>query len=743
MPTRVLLTETSWWPCASRLAMGLVKMGCDVSAVYPASGHPLSKTRVIQQRFRYSPVDPISSLKEAIEAVDPEIVIPCDDRAVGHLHELHAREIARQSSGSKVSALIEKSLGLPESYPVVSSRFNLLKIAQEEGIRIPNTELVTAASQLRSGHTGLQPPWVLKADSSWGGHGVRMADNPKHAEELFLELSRPLAASRYLKRLLVERDPYWLQTWLRRITPAVIVQSYVEGHPANSAVLCWKGKVLAGIAAEVANAQGATGSATIVRIVDRPEMLLPAERLARRLGLSGFFGFDFMIEKETGHPYLIEMNPRSTPLSHLQLGSGRDLIAALVAQLSNTPSREEPPVTENDTIAYFPQAWHWDPESRLLQSSFMDVPSEEPDLVRDLLQLPWPDRSVLARISNLLRRTTFRHRAQRGGVFEPVQAHAGASGVPETESNERSSAARAVTSDGASAIVPFRTDGGKAPLFLIHGVDGTLERFQGLVRHLEAERPIYGILSQSMLGEKIALASIEDLAAYYITAIQDVRPQGPYHFLGYSFGSLVAFEIARQLRDRGEVVGMLGMLDNLRMGPRTNVENAAPSKDIPPRGGSLAAYHVRQLLSSRGLWYAKEKLVARGLRTIYTVLRARRRPIPRFLQRTDDINWFAAVNYVPQPYPGKVTLFPAAASENDPGATDEFWAGLAGGGVELHYIPGGHLDVLAEPNVIALADIVTGCLASVESATTVQEEVPQRLETSMRAELPKRHRESA
>ncbi len=315
-------------------------------------------------------------------------------------------------------ALIEKSLGSPESYPVVSSRYDLLKIAREEGIRIPETKVVTAASELRRGYAGLNFPWVLKADGSWGGHGVKMAQHPKQAEEFFLELSRPLSAARFVKRLIVDRDPYWLQTWRHQTKPAVVVQSHIDGRPANSAVICWKGEVLASIAVEVANAQGATGPATIVRVVDSPEMLLAAQRLARRLGLSGFFGLDFMIEEGTADLYLIELNPRCTPLSHLQLGPGSDLMAAFTAKISGMPMREALPVTESNTIAYFPQACHWDPKSELLQSSFHDVPWEEPELVQELLRLPWPDRSILARMSSLLRRKTFEHRAARGGVFE-------------------------------------------------------------------------------------------------------------------------------------------------------------------------------------------------------------------------------------------------------------------------------------------------------------------------------------
>jgi hypothetical protein len=71
-----------------------------------------------------------------------------------------------------------------------------------------------------------------------------------------------------------------------------------------------------------------------------------------------------------------------------------------------------------DTIAYFPQAWHWDPKSELLQKSYHDVPWEEPELVHELSRLPYPDRSILARIANVLQRKTFEHRAARGGVFE-------------------------------------------------------------------------------------------------------------------------------------------------------------------------------------------------------------------------------------------------------------------------------------------------------------------------------------
>jgi thioesterase domain-containing protein len=261
-----------------------------------------------------------------------------------------------------------------------------------------------------------------------------------------------------------------------------------------------------------------------------------------------------------------------------------------------------------------------------------------------------------------------------------------------------------------SATIPLRAEGAKPPLFLIHGVDGTLRRFHDLVRHMEPDQPIYGVRSQALLGETAALMSVEELAAYYIKTIQAVRPHGPYHFLGYSFGGLVAFEMARQLRNRGELVGLLGLLDNLQMGQRANAEGAGLIKNQSRRVGRLVTGDAARLLSADGLLRVKDKLKARLLRTIYQGFRVCGRPVPRFLRRAYDINWFAAVNYVPQFYPGSVTLFLARASTNTL-ATNDLWARLAGGGIDLHYIPGGHEEILTEPNVISLAKILTDCIA--------------------------------
>ena len=399
---RVLLTDTDRRPYAARLAIVLSEAGCDVSAICSRRGHPLLKTSVARRTFSYSPFRPLDALTRAIEATQPDIIVPCDDRGVRHLHELYARARREEgNSGKKLVTLIERSLGAPESYSVVSARYDLLQIAREEGCRVPNTELVNALDDLKACQARQPFPWVLKADETWGGRGVRIAYTPEQGKKYFGEVSRPFRFRRAVKRMVVNRDPFWMQPWWEGRKPAVVVQAYVEGRPANCAVVCWEGKVLAGIGVEVVSAEGLTGPASIVRVLNNSDMMLCAERIARRLHLSGFFGLDFMIEDRTNQTYLIEMNPRSTPLCHLRLGTGRDMIAGLWARLSDQPVPETQAITENAMIAYFPQAWN--SKNEFLESSYHDIPQDEPELIKEFLR-PWPERSLLFRVTNHVQR---------------------------------------------------------------------------------------------------------------------------------------------------------------------------------------------------------------------------------------------------------------------------------------------------------------------------------------------------
>jgi hypothetical protein len=129
-------------------------------------------------------------------------------------------------------------------------------------------------------------------------------------------------------------------------------------------------------------------------------MMNAAERIAAKLHLSGFFGLDFIIENGSGSTYLLEMNPRCTPLSHIQLGLGTDMVGALHAVLAGQPLPAAPmPSVRNgcEVIAYFPQPGNSTSEFREL--SLKNCPHGEPELARTLLR-PFPEKTILYRIVN-------------------------------------------------------------------------------------------------------------------------------------------------------------------------------------------------------------------------------------------------------------------------------------------------------------------------------------------------------
>ena len=408
MAIRVLLTSTHRWPSPARLAIGLSKAGCDVTAICPTRNHPLLKTRAVGRILEYSAFRPIGSLVRAIESTAPDIIIPCDDRGVEHLHQLYQYARVANLDG-QIASLLERSLGSPSSYRLVSARYELLTIAREQGIPVPDTRLL--ASPDMTGLREAQPsfPCVLKVDGTCAGHGVRIARNAGQAER------GPVRHHETVRR---QGSHLAVGGQRRSISGSTVADAFkapdhrsIAGRrpAANCAVFCWRGEVVAGVAVEVLSTVGPTGPANVVRVVEGDEMISAARKIARRLELSGFFGLDFMIESGSGVHYLIEMNPRCTPVCHLQLGPGHDMISALQAKLSGAPIPETPPVTCKDTIAYFPSAWTCG--SELLESSYHDIPQGEPELVEELLR-PSPDPSVILRGASRIMREIVKYKNQ-------------------------------------------------------------------------------------------------------------------------------------------------------------------------------------------------------------------------------------------------------------------------------------------------------------------------------------------
>ncbi len=114
----------------------------------------------------------------------------------------------------------------------------------------------------------------------------------------------------------------------------------------------------------------------------------------------------------------------------------------------------------------------------------------------------------------------------------------------------------------ATPLVPMQPRGDLPPFFCVHALFGSVLCFIELARCLGTDQPFFGLQSVGMQGDAEPLTDLSTMAAAYIEAMRTRQPKGPYRIGGYSMGGVIAYEMARQLRQTGEHVDRLVLFDS-------------------------------------------------------------------------------------------------------------------------------------------------------------------------------------
>ena len=265
----------------------------------------------------------------------------------------------------------------------------------------------------------------------------------------------------------------------------------------------------------------------------------------------------------------------------------------------------------------------------------------------------------------------------------------------------------------ATSLVPIQPVGTRLPLYIVHGAGGNVVNFYGLTTRIGADQPVYGVQAQALEANQPALLRMEDMAAHYLKEIRRIQPNGPYHFLGYSFGGIVVLEMAQQLHNAGEEVGLLGMLDTRAKDYTPEMPKKSGSEKLEKRGWLSVFFRSNQGHGSGKAWaeFFLKDMDERRVRYMTTIAAKLFTTLPAFLKNTHEINAVAARNYRPKPFPGKLTLFRASKQTNVNIPPDNGWSPIFKEGIEIHHIPGDHWQVLSEPGIDVLAKTIHGCLS--------------------------------
>lgn len=113
---------------------------------------------------------------------------------------------------------------------------------------------------------------------------------------------------------------------------------------------------------------------------------------------------------------------------------------------------------------------------------------------------------------------------------------------------------------GLDTLLPLRESDGPT-LFCFHPASGFAWQFSVLARYLSPRWSITGIQSPRPQGPMASAASLDEVCEHHLQTLLAQQPHGPYYLFGYSLGGTLAQGIAARLRQRGEAVAFLGLLD--------------------------------------------------------------------------------------------------------------------------------------------------------------------------------------
>jgi thioesterase domain-containing protein/acyl carrier protein len=270
----------------------------------------------------------------------------------------------------------------------------------------------------------------------------------------------------------------------------------------------------------------------------------------------------------------------------------------------------------------------------------------------------------------------------------------------------------------AETTVAIRSEGILPPLFAVHGGDGGILFYGNLAERLENDRPFYAFEAPALTASgPIQEESVEETATNYLRELRKVQESGPYHLCGYSFGGVVAYEMATQLIGEGETVEFLGLVDTenpsidarkLSLAERVSVNwnernglNAGPIEkvsNLSKRIGSGLAYR---------LFFEAEYAIARTLPSSKKTGWLRQVQLRKAHERAMDA-------YVPGHFAGRLTLFRAMVGNDKFEIGDDYGWGSIVDELEVIGVPGNHISIFHEDNIEAVSEAFRNSLARTE-----------------------------
>ena len=259
----------------------------------------------------------------------------------------------------------------------------------------------------------------------------------------------------------------------------------------------------------------------------------------------------------------------------------------------------------------------------------------------------------------------------------------------------------------SSPFIQIKAGCEKPPIFIAHGLSGTVQ-FVELAEHIRTGHPIYGIQAKGVDGIEEPLDRVEDMAKFYLDTLEQLYPDGPYILIGYSFGGLVAFEMAQRLSANGKRIALLVLLDAY---PHPRFMPAPQRLRLFLKRMRSHASQMRELPLSNALSYFTNGL-KRRLHFPGALHESQRPPetlglsfADTALRRVNQKAYVAYASYQPRFFEGKIKFVTTEIQSFFPGDPVTVWGNLVAE-LEVEVIPGDHLNIVTT-EFKSLASVLT------------------------------------
>ncbi|HWG75575.1 MAG TPA: acetoacetate--CoA ligase [Steroidobacteraceae bacterium] len=275
---------------------------------------------------------------------------------------------------------------------------------------------------------------------------------------------------------------------------------------------------------------------------------------------------------------------------------------------------------------------------------------------------------------------------------------------------------RQLTARPADSLRLLSEPAAGAALFLIHGFGGTAMELRPLARSLRIGAPVYGIEARGFRSDEVPQDRVQDMARAYVADIRARQPHGPYRLMGYSFGGLVAYEMARILEQSGEPVALVALMDS------TTHERFWPANarwEYLPRQAYRYLRRLQRAASGGRNGLARE--LTHGAREVLTRLRARSMSritlhedpgsLPPNVLRVRQAALVAFAHYRPCASNLSLTLLRSELRLSHQCDPRRIWRALTPA-LTIVDVPGDHLTMIRPPHLSVLAERISKQIAA-------------------------------